>query len=189
LKRYRSPREVLAEVEKVLAGRASVAAPVSLLDQTLDILYHARHYSWIGIYLHAGEQAIRQAFRGEEADPGSPQSRSKFATPIRIGWRVLGVMEVESDREHAFGRHDRVLLERVASRLALYLATRGKHILRRLRDQTESLTEVEAAAVAEPRVPSRRPQPVGSKKSVQPSRPSSKRFGRTALRPASGSDF
>ncbi|MGH9509189.1 MAG: GAF domain-containing protein [Terriglobales bacterium] len=188
MKRYRSPRDVLAEVDKVLAGRATVVAPFSLLDQTLDVLYRARHYSWIAIHLNAGEQslAFRQAFRGSEPDSGSAPTGMRFTTPIRIGRRVLGAMEAESDREYAFGRDERVLLERVATRIALYLATRGKHILRRLRDQAQPSGESALAVAAEaPQVPSRL-QPVSTKKAVKPSKSVSKSFGRAGLRPASG---
>lgn len=178
MKRYRSPREVLAEVEKALAGRATVVAPYALIEQTLDILHRSRHYSWIGFYLTTEEQAVRLAFRGEEADPASPRTRSEFDVPVKIGRRELGVIEVESDREHAFGRDERVLLQRVASSVALYLATRGKHILRRVRDQVQPATEQDAA-VAGPRV--------AGKKSVKPLRSVSKPSGRVgALRPASG---
>lgn len=187
MKRYRSPREVLAEVEKVLAGRASVAAPLSLLDQTLDILYHARHYFCIGISLSAGEQMVRQAFRGP-VPPGdthagerdSAGARCSIVVPIQIGRRVLGAIDVESDREYAFGREDRVLLQRVAARLARYLSTRGKHVLRRLREQAQPVADAAAIAVPGPGVAIRAAQP--AKKSVKPLRPSL----RARLRPASG---
>ncbi|MGH9603513.1 MAG: hypothetical protein ACRD24_14125, partial [Terriglobales bacterium] len=150
------------------------------------VLYRARHYSWIAIHLDSGEQSLRQVFRGSEPDSGSPQTRMKFTTPIGIGRRVLGAMEAESDREYAFGRDERVLLERVATRLALYLATRGKNILRRLRDQAQPSDEPALAVAAEePQVPSR-PQPVSTKKSVRPLKSVSKSFGRAGLRPASG---
>ncbi|MGH6629855.1 MAG: GAF domain-containing protein [Burkholderiales bacterium] len=178
MKRYRPTREVLAEVDKVLAGRASACAPLSLLDETVDLLYHARHYGWIGIYLNAGEQQVRQAFRGRERVPPC----SAIAVPIRIGSRVLGVMDVESDRENAFGKVDRVFLEEVARRLARYLTTRGKHVLRRLRDQTQPAADAAEAAVDSP-IGVRRAPVVGAKKSV---RPSSKPSGRAGLRPASG---
>ena len=178
VKRYRPTREVLAEVEKVLAGRARASAPLALLDETVDLLYHARHYAWIGIYLNAQEQQVRQAFRGRERVPPG----SEIALPIRIGSRVLGVMDVESDRENAFGRVDRVFLEEVARRLARYFTTRGKHLLRRLRDQAQPHAEA-AEATVEPHLGVRRAPVVGAKKSV---RPSSKPSGRAVLRPASG---
>ncbi len=184
MKRYRSPREVLAEVEKLLAARPTISSPVSALDQTVDVLFHARHYSWIGIYLNAGEHLARQAVRGPEPARRAQaqdvlQGHSKMIVPIQIGRRTLGMLDVESDREYAFGRDERVLLQRVASRLALYLATRGKHILRRLRDDIQPATQQESpATVAESRA--------GVKKSAKPLRSIPKPSGRAALRPASG---
>ena len=133
MKRYRSPREVLAEVEKLAAARPSMTAPLAVLDQTAELLYRARNYSWVGISLHAGEQSFRQVTRGSEPGSGLLPARSQFMVPIRIAGRELGVIELESEREYAFGRGERVLLERVAARLGRYLGTRGKHVLFKLR--------------------------------------------------------
>jgi putative methionine-R-sulfoxide reductase with GAF domain len=187
LKRYRSPREVLAEIEKLVAARPSISAPLSVLDETAELLYRARNYSWIGIFLHAGEELVRQASRGAAADPDTPQTRSTIVVPIKIVGRELGAIEAESEREYAFGRQERVLLERVAARLARYLATRGKHVLRRLREQTQPTADAAAPAVAaDLQVAFRRTQPFAAKKSVKPSKPSLKPSGRAGLRPASG---
>ena len=182
MKRYRTPREVLAEVDKLAAARPSISAPLAVLDETVELLHRARHYSWIGIYLNAGEPMVRLAVRGEELDPGSARPHSKFAAPMRIVGRELGVIEAESDREHAFGREDRVLLQRVATRLALYLSTRGKHILRRLLDASPPVAD---AASLDPRPSLAAAQPA-AKKSVKPLKSASKSFGRHTLRPASG---
>ncbi len=184
MKRYRSPREVLAEVEKAMAARPSISAPLAVLDQTADLLYRGRNYSWIGIYLNTGEQMVRQAFRGTEPDPALPQARSKFAAPIRIVGRTLGVIETESDREHAFGRVDRVLLQQVATRLGRYLPTRGKHVLRRVREQAQPAADA-GAAVPGPGVALPAAQPA-AKKSVKPLRPSMRPSARRSPRPASG---
>lgn len=181
MKRYRSPREVLAEVEKLVAARPTITAPLSVLDETAELLYRARNYFWIGIYLNAGEESVRQAFRGPEPDPGSPQTGSKFVAPIRIVGRVLGVIDVGSDREHTFGPQERVLLERVATRLGRYLATRGKHVLRRLREQARPAADASLPGTLEPQVAFRRPQPPAARKAVKPLKSS----GRRSLRPAS----
>ncbi|MGH9577735.1 MAG: hypothetical protein ACRD3R_09885, partial [Terriglobales bacterium] len=163
MKRYRTPREVLAEVEKLAAARPSMTAPLAVLDQTAELLHRARNYSWVGISLHAGEQSFRQVCRGSEPDPGLPQARSKFMAPIRIVGRELGVIELESEREYAFGRQERVLLERVASRLGRYIVTRGKHVLFRLREQAQSAADAAAAAVLGPSAAIRPDQPSAKK--------------------------
>jgi hypothetical protein len=49
---------------------------------------------------------------------------------MRVGGRELGFLNVESDRESAFGSEDRVLLDRVAGLLARFLAgPRGKYLV------------------------------------------------------------
>jgi L-methionine (R)-S-oxide reductase len=63
VKRYRSARDVLADVERALAA-SKPGARVTPFDDVLDILYKGRHYFWIGIYLVVGREVRRQAFRG-----------------------------------------------------------------------------------------------------------------------------
>lgn len=48
----------------------------------------------------------------------SLETRSEVVVPILAGTRVLGEIDVDSDRPAAFGDADRALLERVAARLA-----------------------------------------------------------------------
>ncbi len=52
----------------------------------------------------------------------SLETRSEIVVPIMQGPRVLGEIDVDSDRPAAFGDRDRALLERVAARLAEALA-------------------------------------------------------------------
>jgi putative methionine-R-sulfoxide reductase with GAF domain len=175
----------MAEVEKLLTARPRISSPASALDETADALFHARHYSWIGIYLKAGERMSRQAMRGPGPsrpdllrNQDSPRAHSTIVIPIHAGQRTLGVLEAASDREYAFGREERRLLTQVAARLGRYLATTGKPILRRLREESPAVepdADVESQA-----------QTVAVKKSVKPLRSVSKPFGRTSLRPASG---
>ncbi len=63
MKVYRSPQQVLADVERALASsRPSFGK--SPLDEIVEILYRGRHYFWIGIYLVTARRVERQAFRG-----------------------------------------------------------------------------------------------------------------------------
>ncbi len=52
----------------------------------------------------------------------SLETRSEIVVPILAGGRVLGEIDIDSDRPAAFGDADRALLERVAARLAEKLA-------------------------------------------------------------------
>ena len=75
------------------------------------------------------------------------ETRSEIVVPIKIAGRVLGVIDVESNRENAFSAQDRVLLKQVAACLARFLASRGKVLVRHARD-----AESPAAAAASPEV-------------------------------------
>jgi putative methionine-R-sulfoxide reductase with GAF domain len=165
LKVYRSPRELLAETDHLLAARYNKNSPP--LESVVETLYRGRHYFWIGIYLVIGDKAVRQAFRGPvppchtfalgkgnvgtagqtgivkvipdvSADPTYSmcflETKSEIVVPIKFGRRVLGVIDVESDHSNAFGPKERVLLEQVARRLAMFLSRQGKYLLRRARE-------------------------------------------------------
>jgi signal transduction protein with GAF and PtsI domain len=64
----------------------------------------------------------------------SPTTRSEAVIPIKLVTRVFGVINAESDQLNAFGQEDRVLLEGVATRVARYLTSKGKYLLRHARE-------------------------------------------------------
>jgi hypothetical protein len=149
---YRSARELLAEIERLLATNKP-AFGSSPLDRVIEILMKGRHYSWMGIYLTVGEKS--QHVLGSSGDAplnvtAMPQSRSKMLVSIRLASREIGVIAAESDREFPFGSEDRVLLDTVASVLARFLAGPGKYLVREVREKT---------AASSTAVPTRRPQP------------------------------
>jgi GAF domain-containing protein len=51
----------------------------------------------------------------------SLETRSEIVVPIMSGGRVLGEIDIDSDRQSAFGAADKDLLEAIASRLATTL--------------------------------------------------------------------
>ena len=55
----------------------------------------------------------------------SLETKSEIVVPIMSGERVLGEIDVDSDRPAAFGPDDRRLLESVAARLAVVLEASG----------------------------------------------------------------
>ncbi len=133
---YRSTRDVLSEIEsRLAANHASYHA--SPLQDVIDLLCRARHYSWMGIYLATGKSEAQQLLgEGGEPHPGQmarPETRSKVLISMRLASREVGVLDVESDRENAFGSEDRVLLENVASVLARFLSSSGKYLARKAR--------------------------------------------------------
>jgi hypothetical protein len=58
-------------------------------------------------------------------------TRKKILITMKIAGREIGYLNVESDRENAFGPQERVLLERVAGALAGFLTGRGKYLVRK----------------------------------------------------------
>lgn len=201
MKRIRSPREVLAALDRMLAEKVRPVKDSSPLERTVQILYDQRRYFWVGIYLVAGERVIRQAFRGPvppchsfafgkgnvgtvgesgfmkvisdvSVDPTYSmcflETKSEVVVPIKIVGRVLGVIDVESDRPNAFGPRDQVLLKEVARRLARFLTSTGKRYVRKAREAAAA-EEAQAAAQAE------RARPPASQKPAAASVPAPRR--------------
>jgi len=141
LKRYRSRRGLLAAIERVLrANQPSFHR--SPLDEVIELLCRGRHYSWVGIYLTTEGSPARQPL-GAGGDPHPDAqalsgARSKILISMELGTRAVGVLSAESADENAFGVEDRVLLEKVAARLARFLAGPGQYIVRRARNMASA---------------------------------------------------
>jgi len=155
LKTYRSARELLAEVKRLLAANKPSAHRSPLVD-IIELLCEGRHYSWMGIYLLVGPNTPQQLLEAGP-NPGQmalPETRSKILVSMKLAGRELGVLDVESDRENAFGAEDRVLLEDVATALARFLTGRGKYVVRKARG---------AAVATDSQPQARAPQPASNR--------------------------
>ena len=180
--RIQSNPEILRQVAALLGRRRNSAEPLATLDEVTDLLYRARRYYWIGIYLNAGRQTVRQTFRGPVApcdrfqfgrgnvgttaergavkviadvakDPTYSmcfvETRSEMVVPIKTAARTLGVIDVESDRAAAFGYADQVLLKQVAARIARYLTTEGRSLVRKVAEASEGAHSANPASEAQ----------------------------------------
>jgi hypothetical protein len=131
---YRSTRSLFAEIKgKLAANRPSFNH--SPLEDVADLLCAGRHYSWVGIYLGLDPKSS-PALLQDAAEPHPAQiavagTRKKILVSMKIAGHEVGFLNVESDRENAFGSEDRVLLERVAGLLARFLSGNGKYLVRR----------------------------------------------------------
>jgi hypothetical protein len=135
LKVYRSTRQLLADVECLLAASQPSAHHSPLVD-VIDLLCRGRHYAWVGIFLAVGENTPQQPIGGGSDTPHQvalPETRSKILISVKLASRELGVLSAESDGESGFGAQDRVLLEGVADVLARFLTGRGKYLARKAR--------------------------------------------------------
>ncbi len=63
------------------------------------------------------------------------ETKSEIVVPIKIAGRVLGVIDVESDKADAFGMQECILLKFVAEQLARFLTSRGKYLVRHAREK------------------------------------------------------
>ena len=134
MRTYRSTRDLLADVKKVLAGNRP-SFHHSPLEEIAGLLCEGRHYSWVGIYLTLDEKSSSALLEEALIKPNQVAvhgTRKKIVVAMRVGGRELGFLNVESDRDYAFGSEEQVLLERVAGLLARFLAgPRGKYLVLR----------------------------------------------------------
>jgi GAF domain-containing protein len=135
LKVYLSTRQLLADVDRLLAANVP-SAHHSPLQDVIDRLCRGRHYAWVGIFLAVGENQPQLSLGAGSDAPDKvvlPEMRSKILISMRMASREIGVLSVESERENAFSPQDRIFLEAVAETLARFLVDRGKYLARKAR--------------------------------------------------------
>ena len=129
---YRSTRDILADIEQALAeNRPSFHH--SPLEKVAGLLAEGRHYGWVGIYLTLEKQPATPLLPNavHPAQFEASGTRKKVIVTMKIAGREIGFLNVESNRENAFGGDERVLLERVAGLLAKFLVGPGKYLIRK----------------------------------------------------------
>lgn len=147
MRTYRSTRDLLADVKKLLAeNRPSFHR--SPLEEIAGLLCEGRHYSWVGIYLTLDEKSSSALLEEALIKPNQVAvhgTRKKIVVAMRVGGRELGFLNVETDRDY-IGSEDRVLLDRVAGMLARFLAgPRGKYLVLRAARFSPSKPRAKAA--------------------------------------------
>jgi hypothetical protein len=141
LKTYRSPRNVVAQIELLIAtDKPSPHAP-SVLARILKQLCEGRHYERAGVFLIIDGKEVPRAFSGPPV--ASDQTGPELSVPIKIASETLGTLRVQLAPGHVFSSEERVLLHETAEILALYLSTKGRYLVRKAR---EALRESAAAA-------------------------------------------
>lgn len=132
VKPYLPARDLLASIESVLLeNRPSFHN--SPLEKVAELLADGRHYGWVGIYLTLNEKSAPALLENlvHPAQFAVPGTRKKVIVEMKIAGREVGFLNVESDRENAFGPEERVLLEKVAGLLAKFLTGPGKYLVRK----------------------------------------------------------
>ncbi|HEX3104807.1 MAG TPA: hypothetical protein VHQ22_10185 [Terriglobales bacterium] len=134
MKPFRSTRDLLADVEQALAeSRPSFSFRDSPLEKVAGLLAEGRHYGWVGIFLTLERRGAAPLVpnAAHPADFEASGTRKKVIVAMKIAGREIGFLNVESNRENAFGADERVLLERVAGLLAKFLTRAGKYLVRK----------------------------------------------------------
>ena len=105
--------------------------PLAYRGPVLPCLEVAMGKSRVESVAQTGHSAVSQLqlrFESTEA-----KLIGEVAVPVKVAGRVLGVIDVESERISGSGYHDQVLLKRVASLLARYFTSNGRAVLQKLR--------------------------------------------------------
>jgi hypothetical protein len=157
LKTYRSPRNVVAQIEQLIATEKPSPRPPSALVRILKLLCEGRNYERAGVFLVVNGREVPRAFGGIQAAADEP--RPELSVPIKIASHILGSLRVQLAAGRAFSSEERVFLHQVAEILARYLSGKGKYLVRKTQ---EALRESAAAASGE----TRGYQPASAKGSV-----------------------
>ena len=131
MKTYRTPRDLQARIESVLQRRA-ISPTAAPLDEVAAILCEGRRYSWVGIYLVAGQNPAPAS--GARKTAAQTAAESEAVMPIGLGQHTLGAIEVRSESGKALTGQERILLKGVAARLAKYLHGPGAYLVRKARE-------------------------------------------------------
>jgi GAF domain-containing protein len=93
---------------------------------------------WVA--LHGETLYVPDVLQDERYVAGVPEARSELAVPIRFQGRTLGVLNVESDRVDVFDRDEALLLQALASQMAVALEARRALAELQRQSITDSLT-------------------------------------------------
>jgi len=134
----------------VLDGNRLVVGATT--DPDLDELVIEPGEGMVGWAAQQGEPALAG---NVEKDPRYrqvgvlPQTRSEVAIPLKAEGRVLGVLDVQSDQVDAFKREDVLLLETLASQIAIAIEQAETYETeRRLSQRLETLVQVNQAVAS-----------------------------------------
>ncbi len=132
MKPYLPARTLLTQIEQALAEHRP-SFRHSPLEKVAGLLADGRHYGWVGIYLTLDSKSSPALLENvvHPAQFASASTRKKVIVSMKIAGREVGFLNVESDRENAFGSEERVLLERVAGMLAKFLVGPGRYLVRK----------------------------------------------------------
>jgi putative methionine-R-sulfoxide reductase with GAF domain len=165
VKSYRSHPAIIADIEQAFALKPSLTNTNKPLQRAVEALHKGRHYLWTGLYLFVGEDMVCAAFTGAAPNPhriafraGDPRlsqemvlpnpaspdkgykmrfagSQSELVVPLKIAGRIIGALDIESDRTTAFSPQERIFIKEIGGALAAYLTGPGKYVFKKAKDE------------------------------------------------------
>ncbi|MBV9087081.1 MAG: hypothetical protein JOY79_06330 [Acidobacteriaceae bacterium] len=162
MKIYRSPRDVLAEINALISKNKPSSHGPSLLVQVARLLHDTRNYYRVGIYLVVNDRVVRQAVCGPELpQAATATTRAEAVSAIKTGTQTLGYVRAEGEHTGGAGLppEDRVLIKEVAVLLSLYLHGKGRYLMRKAREVVREAASAVVEDRARPVAPSRNEAP------------------------------
>lgn len=135
--------------EQKLRFRSSASAPRVGSHKTQQMLEVELGQGLIGQAARSGERIIVDEVRGDDRFrfiQNLPETKSEVVLPLKLEDRVLGVLDVQSDKLGVFHPNDLLILDALAANIAR--AVEGAHLysdLRRRADQLTLIAEVSEA--------------------------------------------
>jgi len=153
VKTYLSPRDVVAQIEKLIATEKPSPRPPSVLARILKVLCEGRHYERAGIFLAVNGREVPRAFGGSQAAAG--ELRPELVVPIKIATYSIGSLRVQPAPGRGLSSQERILLHKVAQILARYLSGKGKYLVRKTREALREAAPAASGEKSSPKVASR----------------------------------
>ena len=95
------------------------------------------HVAQTGVEILANDVSLEPRYRHLDA---LPETRAEVALPLKVGERLLGVLDVQSDQPDDFDETDMIVLRALADQIAI--AVEDAHIYRDRRRRAEQLSTV-----------------------------------------------
>ena len=135
-----------------LRFRSSASVPRRRSRKSQGVLEVALGQGLIGQAARSGERIVVEDVQGDDRFrfiPSLPETKSEVVIPMKLEDRVLGVLDVQSDRLRAFHPIDLLILDTLAANIAR--AVEGARLygdLRRRADQLALIAEVSDAVTS-----------------------------------------